>query len=46
MYRDSTIDDVVCNTLGALLDYLLYLIIKKLFPKLAAKASAEDINKY
>ncbi len=38
MYRSSTIDDVVCNTLGALLGYLLYLIIKKLFPKFAAKA--------
>ncbi len=46
MYRDSTIDDVVCNTLGALLGYLLYLIIKKLFPKLAAKASIENLNEH
>lgn len=43
MYRSSTIDDIFCNTLGALLGYILYLIIKKLFPKFVAKAKGEDI---
>lgn len=41
MYRDSTIDDIICNTFGALLGYLLYLMIKRLFPKFASKASGE-----
>lgn len=40
MYRDSAIDDVICNTLGALLGYLLYLLTKKFFPTFVAKASA------
>ncbi len=43
MYRDSTIDDVICNTMGALFGYLLYLIIKKLLPRFVAKARDEDI---
>ena len=32
--RESEMDDLLCNTLGAVIGYLLYLLIKKLFPKL------------
>ena len=45
MYRDSTIDDIICNTLGALFGYLLYLLTKKLFPLFVAKASTCNKNK-
>lgn len=45
MYRDSTIDDVVCNTLGALLGYMIYLMVKKLFPKFITKANVDFDNK-
>lgn len=31
--RESEMDDLICNTLGAVVGYLLYLLIKKLFPK-------------
>ena len=33
--RESEMDDLLCNTLGAVAGYLLYLLIKKLFPRLA-----------
>lgn len=36
--RDSNIDDLICNTLGAVIGYLLYLLIKRLFPKFTEKA--------
>ena len=32
--RTSDVDDIILNTLGALTGYWLYLLIKKLFPKL------------
>lgn len=35
--RDSSIDDLICNTLGAVIGYLLYLLIKRLFPKFTEK---------
>lgn len=35
--RNSNIDDLICNTLGAVVGYLLYLLIKKLFPKFTEK---------
>lgn len=35
--RDGNIDDVICNTLGVIVGYLLYLLIKLLFPKFTAK---------
>lgn len=35
--RDSSIDDLICNTLGAVVGYLLYLLIKRLFPKFTEK---------
>lgn len=43
--RDSDIDDVICNTLGAVIGYLLYLLIKKLFPNFTEKGkqTANDI---
>ena len=34
--REFEIDDLICNTLGAVAGYLLYLLIRKLFPKFAA----------
>ncbi len=43
--RDSTIDDLLCNTLGAVIGYLLYLLIKRLFPNFTekGKTSADDL---
>lgn len=35
--RDGNIDDVICNTIGAAIGYLLYLLMKLLFPKLTEK---------
>ncbi len=31
--REAEMDDLLCNSLGAVTGYLLYLLIKKLFPK-------------
>lgn len=44
--RDSDIDDVICNALGAVLGYVLYLLMKKLFPKFTEKCNtqASDFN--
>ena len=33
--RESEMDDLLCNTLGAVAGYLLYLMIRKLFPRFA-----------
>lgn len=43
--RDSSIDDLICNTLGAVIGYLLYLLIKRLFPNFTEKGkkSANDL---
>lgn len=43
--RDSTVDDLLCNTLGAVIGYLLYLLIKKLFPNFTekGKTSADEL---
>lgn len=43
--RDGNIDDVICNTMGGILGFLIYLLIKALFPKFLEKCrlSAEDI---
>lgn len=35
--RDGNIDDVICNTLGTAVGYLLYLLMKLLFPKFTEK---------
>lgn len=35
--REFEIDDLLCNTLGAVTGYLLYLLIGKLFPKFVEK---------
>lgn len=35
--REFEMDDLLCNTLGAVMGYLLYLLIKKLFPKFVEK---------
>lgn len=35
--RDGNIDDVICNTLGAIAGFLLYLLMKLIFPKFTAK---------
>ena len=36
--RECEIDDLICNTIGAAIGYLLYLSIRKLFPKFTEKA--------
>lgn len=43
--RSCETDDLLCNTLGAVAGYLLYLLIKKLFPKLVenGEKTAKDI---
>lgn len=43
--RDSSIDDLICNILGAVIGYLLYLLIKRLFPNFTekGKTSANDL---
>lgn len=43
--RDSSVDDLICNTLGTIVGYVLYLLIRRLFPKLAdkAKISTNDV---
>lgn len=38
--RSGDIDDIICNTLGTVVGYVLYLLIKKLFPKFAEKCGA------
>lgn len=45
--RDSSIDDLLCNTLGAVIGFLLYLLIKRLFPNFTekGKTSANDLWK-
>ena len=34
--RSTDIDDVILNTTGALLGYLLYVLVRAVFPRLAA----------
>lgn len=36
--RECEIDDLICNVMGAVSGYLLYLLIKKLFPSFTDKA--------
>lgn len=45
--RESNIDDLLCNTSGAVLGYLLYLLIKQLFAGFTekGKTSADDMWK-
>lgn len=40
--RNSATDDVILNTLGAILGYLLYLLIKKLFPAFAESFKCKE----
>lgn len=35
--RDGNIDDIICNTLGVIAGYILYLLIKLILPKFTAK---------
>ncbi len=35
--RGGDIDDLICNTLGAVIGYLLYLLIQRLFPRFTEK---------
>ncbi len=37
LFRTGDIDDVITNTLGTILGYLLYLLMKKLLPRFTAK---------
>ena len=43
--RDGNVDDVICNTLGGIVGYLMYLAIKAIFPKFTEKCrtSAADL---
>lgn len=43
--RSGDIDDFLCNSLGTVVGYLLYLLIKKLFPRLVenGKITAKDV---
>ncbi len=45
--RSCETDDLICNTLGAVVGYLLYLLIKKRFPKLVenGKKTAKEVFK-
>ena len=44
MNRDPTIDDIICNTLGTVLGYLMYLLMKKIFPKFTEKCKTGVIE--
>lgn len=35
--RECEIDDLICNTLGSIIGYLMYLLLKKLFPQFVEK---------
>ena len=35
--RDSSVEDLICNALGAIVGYLLYLLMRKLLPKFTEK---------
>lgn len=35
--RECEIDDLICNTLGAIIGYLMYLLLRKLLPKFVEK---------
>lgn len=39
--REGTLNDVVCNTLGAVLGYLLYMGARAVFPRLADRAKCK-----
>ncbi len=43
--RSCETDDLLCNTLGVVVGYLLYLLLKKLFPKLVenGKKTVKDV---
>ena len=45
--RDGNVDDMICNTLGGIVGYLIYLVIKAIFPKFVerCKTSAVDLWK-
>lgn len=35
--RDPTMDDLLCNTLGTVIGYLIFMLLKKIFPKFIEK---------
>lgn len=37
VWRESSLDDIICNTLGTVIGYLLYLLMKLIFPKFSEK---------
>lgn len=43
--RDSDIDDLLCNVVGTVVGFIMYTIIKKIFPKFISKCalSADDV---
>ena len=42
--RNTAIDDIILNTAGAMCGYLVYLLIKKRFPKFAAGFLCQEIK--
>lgn len=42
--RNTAIDDIILNTAGAMCGYLVYLLIKKCFPKFAAGFLCQEIK--
>lgn len=42
--RDGNTDDVITNTLGVMVGYLLYLLMKLIFPKFTAKCMVKAEN--
>lgn len=45
LLRSTDIDDLILNTLGTMLGYLVFLAFKKLLPRLTEKFSIESIDK-
>lgn len=42
--RESSLDDIICNTLGAAAGYGLYRLVRLIFPKFAEKCAARAIS--
>ena len=45
LIRSTDVDDLMLNTLGTMLGYLVFLAFKKLLPRLTEKFSTESIDK-
>lgn len=45
-YRATDIDDLLMNTLGTVAGYLVFLLVRKLFPKISIFSVKKDIKKW